>query len=426
MMRGVPAPDALDLAAFIDASPSPFHACAEAARRLEAGGGFVAVDERSAPAPGGPGLPARGYVIRDGSIVAWAGLDADDPAGLRLIGAHTDSPNLRVKPQPDLDRAGAQQLALEPYGGVLLNSWLGRDLGLAGRLALRDGRVLLVRTEGPVLHLPQLAIHLDREVSTKGLLVDPQRHTAPIFGLGRSQAGDFASWLADTLAPQGAGPADVVAWDLMTHDTSPSALVGRDGELLSAPRLDNLCSAWAAVEALLATGTGMIALWDHEEIGSTSNRGAASPLVEAVLERLAPAPTQRRALLARSTCASSDMAHATHPNYAERHEPTHPIQLGGGPVIKTNVNQRYATDARSAQVFAAACEAAGTPVQWYAHRADIPCGSTIGPITAGRLGISVVDVGAPMLAMHSARELMAAEDARLLRKALTAFLAPAA
>ncbi len=177
------------------------------------------------------------------------------------------------------------------------------------------------------------------------------------------------------------------------------------------------------MEALLATGRGVVALWDHEEIGSTSNRGAGSPLVESVLERLAPAPSERRQLLARSYCASSDMAHGTHPNYSERHEPGHFIRLGGGPVIKTNVNQRYATDARSAQVFAAACEETATPVQWYAHRADIPCGSTIGPITAAALGISVVDVGAPMLAMHSARELMATADVELLRQALTGFLA---
>ena len=407
-----PTAAALDLGAYIDASPSPFHACAETARRLEAGG-FVELDERAADGP----APARGYVIRDGSIVAWAGVDAEAPTGVRLIGAHTDSPNLRVKPQPDQHRTGARQLALEPYGGVLLNSWLGRDLGLAGRVARRDGEVVLFRSDGPVLHLPQLAIHLDREVNTKGLLVDPQRHTAPIFGLGDSADGDFAAWLAAQVG------GDVVAWDLMTHDVAPSAVVGGDTSLLAAPRLDNLCSAWAAVEALLETGRGMIALWDHEEIGSTSNRGAASPLVEAVLERLVPAPTARRALLARSTCASSDMAHATHPNYTERHEPNHLIRLGGGPVIKTNVNQRYATDARSAAVFAAACDTAGTPVQWYAHRADIPCGSTIGPITAGRLGLSVVDVGAPMLAMHSARELMAVADADLLRRALTAFLA---
>lgn len=418
---GVAAPDptdtAADLGSFIDASPTPFHAVAEAGRRL-AGGGFVEVDEGRPPST----MPDRGYVIRDGSIVAWAGVDATADDGFRLIGAHTDSPNLRVKPQPDLERLGAHQVALEPYGGLLLNSWLGRDLGLAGRIALRDGRVVLVRSPGAVLHLPQLAIHLDREVSTKGLLLDPQRHSAPIFGLGGAAAAGFAAWAA-SLVGDGASAADVVAWDLMTHDVAPSAAVGADGSLLSAPRLDNLCSCWAAVDALLATGRGIVALWDHEEIGSTSNRGAASPLVESVLERLVPAPSERRALVARSYCASSDMAHATHPNYVERHEPNHLIRLGGGPVIKTNVNQRYATDARSAAVFAAACEAAGTPSQWYAHRADIPCGSTIGPITAGRLGISVVDVGAPMLAMHSARELMAVEDADLLRRALTAFLA---
>ena len=410
-----PTADADALAAYIDASPSPFHAVAEAGRRLEAGG-YQPVDELDPPAT----FPRRGYVIRDGSLVAWADVDAD--TGLQLIGAHTDSPNLRVKPRPDQERAGVRQLALEPYGGLLLNSWLGRDLGLAGRIALRDGRLLLVRTPDPVLHLPQLAIHLDREVNSKGLLMDPQRHTAPIWGLGGSTDGDFATWAARTLVGDGAEPGDIVAWDLMTHDAAPSAIVGADGGLLSAPRLDNLCSSWAAVEALLSTNRGMIALWDHEEIGSTSNRGAASPLVESVLERLVPAPSERRRLLARGTCASSDMAHATHPNYSERHEPNHQITLGGGPVIKSNVNQRYATDARSARVFAEACARAGSPVQWYAHRADIPCGSTIGPITAGQLGISVVDVGAPMLAMHSARELMAAGDVGLLRRALTAFL----
>lgn len=404
---------ALDLARFIDASPSPFHVVEEAARRLTAAG-FSVVDE-TAPSEV---APAQGYVVRDGSIVAWAGLDGAPDVGLRMVGAHTDSPNLRVKPRPELDRFGIRQLAVEPYGGVLLNSWLGRDLGLSGRVASRDGRMLLVRTDDPVLHLPQLAIHLDREVASKGLLVDPQRHTAPLWGLSPS-APDFANWLAESA---GVPAGEVVAWDVMTHDLAPSALVGSDSSLLAAPRLDNLCSSWAALEALQTTRRGLVALWDHEEIGSTTNRGAASPLVEAVLERMFPEPAQRRRVLAMTSCASSDMAHGTHPNYPERHEPSHHIQLGGGPVIKTNVNQRYATDARSAQVFAAACEAAGTPLQWYAHRTDIPCGSTIGPITAATLGISVVDVGAPMLAMHSCRELMAACDAGMLRAALTAYL----
>ncbi|HUP86796.1 MAG TPA: M18 family aminopeptidase [Acidimicrobiales bacterium] len=406
--------DVADLSAYIDASPSPFHAVEEAARRLEASGaGYVRVEESDPPAD----FPSRGYVIRDGSFVAWADIVGDDD--FRMIGAHTDSPNLRVKPRPDQGRVGVRQLALEPYGGLLLNSWLGRDLGISGRVALDDGRLRLLHTDAPVLHLPQLAIHLDREVNTKGVLIDPQRHTAPIFGIGPSADGDFARWVGQQL---GVDPGNIVAWDLMTHDTGPATTVGPDHDLVSAPRLDNLCSSWAAVEALRTTGRGMITLWDHEEIGSVSNRGAASPLVETVLEQLVPEPSDRRTLLARGTCASSDMAHAAHPNYTERHEPNHLIQLAGGPVIKSNVNQRYATDARSARVFAAACKRASTPLQWYAHRADIPCGSTIGPITAGRLGISVVDVGAPMLAMHSARELMAVADVGLLRRALTAFL----
>ncbi len=423
-MDAIDADRLTDLAAFLDASPSPFHAVSESVRRLEAAG-FAAVDETAPPDPpaSGPSSPAwrdiaaRGFVVRDGSVVAWAGLGGDEP--LRMIGAHTDSPNLRLKPRPDAGRGGYRQLALEPYGGVLLNSWLGRDLGLAGRVALRDGRLVLVRSTDPVLHLPQLAIHLDRDVTSKGLLVDPQRHTSAVFGLGLAAGGDFARWLASEVDAEAA---DIVAWDVMTFDTTPAALVGSDRSMLASGRLDNLCSAWAALGALIGAGRGLVALWDHEEIGSSTNRGAASPLVEAVLERLYPDPAGRRRAIARGTCASSDMAHATHPNYPERHEPGHTITPGAGPVIKTNVNQRYATDARSAQAFVAACDAAGVPFQWYAHRADLPCGSTIGPVTAARLGISVVDVGSPMLAMHSARELMAAGDAPLLERALTAFL----
>jgi aspartyl aminopeptidase len=209
----------------------------------------------------------------------------------------------------------------------------------------------------------------------------------------------------------------------MAHDLAPSAVGGRDGELLAAPRLDNLCSAWAAIDALIRAGTGVVALWDHEEIGSETNRGAGSTLLGSVLERITG--TNREAMhraLAQSICLSADMAHATHPNYVDKHEPGHWIALGGGPVVKTNVNQRYATDARSAGVFAAACTKAGVTPQWYAHRADIPCGSTIGPITAAKLGIPVVDVGAPQLAMHSARELMATADVAPYRDVIKEFL----
>jgi aspartyl aminopeptidase len=402
-----PSDPVADLRAFLDASPSPFHAAAEAARRLE-DAGFARADDGAVSA--GPAL-----VVRDGALVAWGPVEAGRP--LRVVGAHTDSPNLRIKPQPDTGRAGARQLAVEPYGGVLLNSWLGRDLGLSGQVAFRDGSLALVRFDEPLLHLPQLAIHLDREIVTSGLLLNPQQHLAPIWGLGAVDAGGFARWLADRSG------GDVVAWDVMTHDLGPATVSGRDGELLSSPRLDNLASCWAAVEALIGAGTGIVALFDHEEVGSETHRGAGSPLLAQAIERLFPDVEARHRTLAASLCASADMAHATHPNYAERHEPGHWIDLGGGPVIKTNVNQRYATEARTAAVFVAACEAAGVSYQWYAHRADLPCGSTIGPITAARLGIPVVDVGAPMLAMHSARELMATSDVAPYRAALTAFLA---
>ncbi len=428
-----PTPDQLaaatDLARFIDASPSPFHAVAEAARRLDAAG-FVGLDETDAWEERAGG---RRYVVRDGSLVAWS-VPASPAAGLplRLVGAHTDSPNLRVKPRPDRSVAGARQLAVEPYGGVLLNSWLGRDLGLSGRVALRSGELPLVRVDRPVLHLPQLAIHLDRGVTTEGLRLDPQHHIVPLWGVGTGDAGGFCRFLA---AEVGSGVDEIVAWDVMTHDLAPSALAGRDDDLLSAPRLDNLCSAWAAVEALTAATDAIptsawpvIALFDHEEVGSETNRGASSTWLEQLLGRIvAHLPGAEHETFARtmagSTCVSSDMAHATHPNYPDRHEPAHWIALNGGPVVKTNVNQRYATDARSAGPFVAACERAGVPVQWYAHRADIPCGSTIGPITAARLGIPVVDVGAPVLAMHSSRELMGSADPAMLRDALAAYLA---
>lgn len=411
----MPADDVSALCRFIDASPSPFHAVATAASLLD-GAGFTRLDEAAAwPADAGRG---RRYVVRDGALVAWA---SDDPTdGWRIVGAHTDSPNLRIKPRPDTGRAGARQLAVEPYGGVLLNSWLGRDLGLSGRVALRDGSIRLLQVDEPLLHLPQLAIHLDREINSTGLLLNAQQHVVPIWGTGRPDEGGFRRFLGERLDVD---PSLVAAWDVMTHDLTPSAVVGVDGELLAAPRLDNLCSSWAAIDGLLRSGTGVVALWDHEEIGSSTNRGADSPLLGSVLERIVgnDRDAYHRAI-AQTVCLSTDMAHATHPNYAEKHEPGHWIALGGGPAVKTNVNQRYATDARSAGVLLAACAAVDVEPQWYAHRADLPCGSTIGPITAARLGIPVVDIGAPMLAMHSARELMAVADVAPYRDVIGAFL----
>lgn len=418
---------------FIDASPSPFHACASTAIRLEAAG-FRAVDE-AGPWPPGPGAY---YLRRGGSLVAWAvGAHHDATCGFRIVGAHTDSPNLRVKPHPDAGRVGYRQLAVEVYGGALLNSWLDRDLGLSGRVVVRgaagpEERLLLVQR--PLLRVPQLAIHLDREISANGLQLNAQQHLSPVWGLGDATPGGFARFVAGEL---GVAPEAVVAWDLMAHDLTPGTLLGDGEELLSAPRLDNLCSSWAGTEALLAAGAEgteapqipLLVLFDHEEVGSSSAQGADSPLLPACVERivlgLGGGRDELLRALAASVCCSADNAHATHPNYPDRHEPNHLIALNGGPVVKVNSNQRYATDAVGAATFVEACEQAGVPHQRYAHRSDLPCGSTIGPITAARLGIRTFDVGAPQLAMHSARELGGSADPAHYAAALAAFLAPA-
>ena len=419
--------------AFIDASPSPFHACATAADHLDAAG-FAPLSE-SDPWPTGPG---RHYLRRGGSLVAWATHDGH-AAGtpFRIIGAHTDSPNLRVKPHPDAGRVGYRQLAVEVYGGALLNSWLDRDLGLSGRVVVRtaDGPAeRLVLVDRPLLRVPQLAIHLDREISTNGLLLNAQQHLSPVWGLGDVTPGAFTAFVADQLAVEAE---EVLAWDLMLHDTTPSTLAGADDELVAAARLDNLCSSWAGLEALLAVTEGdggpgpvpVLVLFDHEEIGSTSDRGAASALLPAVTERISLSLGGGRddhlRALAGSVCCSADMAHATHPNYADKHEPGHQITLNGGPVLKVNSNVRYASDATSSATLVLACEQADVPLQRYAHRSDLPCGSTIGPITAAAMGISTVDVGAPQLAMHSARELCGADDPPRYAAMMAAFLAPA-
>ncbi len=424
-------PDAArDLLAFIDASPSPFHACQSAAQRLQAAG-FEELDETAAWAPG----PGRRFLRRGGSLVAWAaGAHHGPTSPLRVVGAHTDSPNLRVKPNADAGRAGYRQLAVEVYGGALLNSWLDRDLGLSGRVIVREGngaaaRLLLV--DRPVLRVPQLAIHLDGDIRERGLLLNAQQHLSPVWGLGDPSPGGFTAFVAAEL---GVAADDVLAWDLMAHDLTPGTLAGVDQELLSAPRLDNLCSAWAGLVALLAAASTdrsplpVLVLFDHEEIGSTSERGAASSLLPTVVERIGAGLGGGRddlhRAIAGSLCASADMAHATHPNYADRHEPGHQIRLNAGPVLKVNSNLRYATDGASGAAFVLACEQAGVPYQRYAHRSDLPCGSTIGPLTAAGLGMSTFDVGAPQLAMHSARELAGAEDAGLYAAALAAFLAP--
>ena len=438
--------EASGLCAFVDASPSPFHACAEAGRLL-AEAGFTLLTETDAfPAEGG-----RYYLIRGGALIAWSSEAAGGPASpatpFRVVGAHTDSPNLRIKPQPDLARAGFQLLGVELYGGPLFNSWLDRDLGLSGRVAVRGERGVqtrLVTINEPVLRVAQLAVHLDRGAN-EGLALNPQQHLTPLWGIS-TEPGDFRGYLASAV---GVDAGDVLSWDVMTHDLQPSRRIGRDLDLIAAPRLDNLATSYAGVRALIdAAGstassgpqeTGrpgarpssfipVLVLFDHEEVGSQSERGAMSTLLPSVLERIVTSTGGGREdfhrALAGTIVASGDMAHATHPNYPEKHEPQHQIAINGGPVLKTNVKLRYATDSVGAATFITACEQAGVPVQHFVSRNDLPCGSTVGPMTAALLGATTVDVGAPMLSMHSARELCGAKDPAMYAGALAAFLNP--
>ncbi|MFH8493966.1 M18 family aminopeptidase [Streptomyces coeruleorubidus] len=425
-----------DLMTFLAASPSPYHAVATAAERLEKAG-FRQVAETDAWDAVTSAASAAGsggkYVLRGGAIVAWYVPEGAAPhTPFRIVGAHTDSPNLRVKPLPDSGAHGWRQVAVEIYGGPLLNSWLDRDLGLAGRLTLRDGSTRLVNVDRPLLRVPQLAIHLDRSVTADGLKLDKQRHMQPVWGLGNDvRDGDLIAFLEETA---GIPAGEVTGWDLMTHSVEPPAYLGRDRELLAGPRMDNLLSVHAGTAALAAVASGaskpdsipVLAAFDHEENGSQSDTGADGPLLGNVLERSVYARggsyEDRARAFAGTVCLSSDTGHAVHPNYAERHDPTHHPRVNGGPILKVNVNNRYATDGSGRAEFTAACEAADVPFQSFVSNNSMPCGTTIGPITAARHGIRTVDIGVAILSMHSARELCGADDPFLLANALTAFL----
>jgi aspartyl aminopeptidase len=423
--------EAAGLCAYLDASPSPFHACSEAAARLAASG-FTAVEE----AQRWPRESGRYYTVRGGSLVAWSTERAEGAATpFRVVGAHTDSPGLRIKPHPDLSRAGWRLLGVEVYGGPLLNSWLDRDLGLSGRVVVREGsgtaeHLLVIRD--PILRVAQLAVHLDRDVNEAGVKLNPQQHLAPIWGVG-PEPGDFAGLLAETVE---CDRDDILGWDVMTHDLTPARRIGQHRELIAGSRLDNLATCYAGVRALAAAVAEqpaspqipVLVLFDHEENGSMSERGAFSTLLPAVLERVVQTRGGDREdylrALAGTVIASGDMAHATHPNYADRHEPQHPIAVNAGPVLKINNRLRYATDARGTAAFSLACEQAGVPVQTFVGRSDLPCGSTVGPMTAALTGATTVDFGAATLSMHSARELCGALDPAMYAAALAAFLSP--
>ncbi|MCY1676651.1 M18 family aminopeptidase [Pseudarthrobacter sp. SL88] len=407
-----------DLGAFVSASPSSFHAAHEAGRRL-ADAGFTRLDELE-PWDSGAG---QFFIIRDGALIAWVVPENAGPTtGFHILGAHTDSPSFKLKPKPTTGAYGWLQAGVEVYGGPLLNSWLDRELRLAGRLVMLDDTEHLAAT-GPLLRFPQLAIHLDRAVND-GLTLDKQRHMNPVWGLGNPADFDVLRVLASSVEGASLDPARIGGYDVVIADTQAPAVFGGSGEFFASGRLDNLSSTHAGLAALIAHASSgsadsaapiaVLAAFDHEEIGSNSRSGACGPILEDVLVRisdgLGASVSQRRQALAASFCVSADAGHAVHPNYAERHDPAnHPV-LNGGPLLKINANQRYATDAPGAALWARLCGEAGVPYQEFVSNNAIPCGSTIGPLTATRLGIRTVDVGVALLSMHSARELCGVED----------------
>jgi aspartyl aminopeptidase len=419
----MPSDHILDLAAFVSASPTSYHAAVDVALRLEAGG-FVRQREQDPwdASPGGH------YALRDGAVIAWRIPAAWRPEdGFRIVGAHTDSPGLKLKPNPVLRSSGWTQLGVEVYGGPLLLTWIDRELGLAGRITTRGGTVHLVRT-GPLLRVPHLAPHLDRTLADH-VQLDRQQHLQPVF-----TAGDAPDLAALLLTAAGVPDAELAGYDVFCHVVQPPATFGPDDQFLASGRLDNLSSVHAGLRALLngasaGRAISVFAAFDHEEVGSATRSGAQGPFLSDVLHRTATAlgtsVDERHRAMAASSCVSADAGHAVHPNYAGHHDPGNRPLPNQGPLLKLNASQRYASDAIGSSIWYRACHAADVPVQEFVSNNAVPCGSTIGPITAARLGITTVDVGIPLLSMHSAREMCGVEDPPWLARALAAYWAGA-
>ncbi|MCG6566867.1 M18 family aminopeptidase [Tessaracoccus sp. ZS01] len=409
-----------DLAEFVTASPTSYHAASTMARRLREAG-FEQLDPRRPF----DCVAGKRFIQRDGAVVAWvAPEELTEAAGFRIVGTHTDSPSFKIKPGDLIRSAGWVQVGVEVYGGPLLNSWLDRDLGIAGRLVTRDGQSHLVKS-GPIARIPQLAIHLDRGVND-ALKLDKQQHMQPVVAV------DLKRPVKDHLAVlAGVAPEEVAYHDLYLFDTQRPAVIGAEEEFFASGRLDNLSSTHAGLTAFEALEAGsdvsVLVAFDHEEVGSATTTGAGGPLLQDVLERIAAGYglglDAARAMFARSSCVSADSGHLVHPNYVGHHDPKNHPQANGGPLLKINANQRYATDAVGAALWLDACARADVPTQPFVSNNSMPCGSTIGPITATRLGITTVDVGIGLLSMHSARELCGVEDAWFLARAMESYYA---
>lgn len=418
---------------FIQASPTPYHAVRSLTSELDAAG-FVCLDE-SEPWE----LKKRqGYFVTRGgsSIIAFkTGNDDLASSGVRMVGAHTDSPCLKIKPQPEINRYQYAQLGVEVYGGVLLNPWFDRDLSIAGRIDYREksGKLsyCLINFEKAIAVIPSLAIHLDREANDSRN-INPQTDIIPVVTqLGKDGAIDLKAILLQHLrATMKLKTAEkVLAYDLRLYDVQPPALIGMHEEFITGARLDNLLSCYVGLQSLLLGNdnhASLLVCTDHEEVGSVSANGAKGPFLESVLERIAEAlvsasAESKRHILDKSIMFSVDNAHGIHPNYPGKHDDKHGPLLNMGPVIKINGNQRYATSSETSAFFRQLCEHNNVPVQAFVVRNDMGCGSTIGPIVAGELGVKTLDIGVPTFAMHSIREMAGAKDTGYLASALTAF-----
>lgn len=420
---------ARQLLEFIDASPSPWHAVSSIESRLIEQG-FTRLQEHQTWSlkPGGCYFVGR----KDASIIAFKMGDKPvNEAGFRIVGAHTDSPGLRLKPKAAFATDGVARLAVEVYGGPILATFTDRDLSLAGRVNVRSGQGFethLVRFEQPLVRLPNLAIHMNREVNEQGLKLHKQNELPLIFGFGKDNetaAQAFLQLLATQLKVE---PDRILNWEMSVYDTQQGVFWGADQEFIANSQLDNLASCHAGITALLqaqaSDATAVCALFDHEEVGSESASGAGGSFIADVLARIAACQglneEMKLAAYAQSFFISADMAHAYHPNFPNAYEPGHKVMVNGGPVIKINVNQRYSSDAETSARFMLLCEKAGVPYQQYAHRTDLGCGSTIGPIVSSALGMAGVDVGCPMWAMHSLRESAGVLDHHAMIKVLQA------
>lgn len=415
------------LLSFIDQSPTPFHAVDTMKQQLLAAG----YEELSEQDEWVISEQKKYFVTRnDSSLIAFTTPTLDlAHTGFRMVGAHTDSPCLKLKPNALVTRFGHHQLGVEMYGGVLIHTWLDRDLSIAGRVTCKaqDGTLQsrLIDFKAPIAVIPNLAIHLNRGVNSEGFKVNAQEEILPILcGDGTDVA--LEALLLKQLKQEHPemDVASILSFELSLYDVQKAALTGLHQEYISAARLDNLLSCYVGMQALLgaeSTQPSLLICTDHEEVGSQSACGANGPFLEDVLRRLVPSPEQYTQMVQRSMLISADNAHALHPNYASKHDLLHAPQINMGAVVKVNTNQRYATNSETTAVYKDIAAAHGYDVQTFVVRSDMACGSTIGPITAGEIGVATLDIGLPTFAMHSIRELAGSEDAFKLYQMLMTF-----